>query len=254
MTPELAYFHKDKCSDSSVLCILSVVFSIKDTFFHWRRMALLCFFAISMLYPLLNIQGWIKAANQWWQWQIFMQPSSFGASSYSFARACNELAKSLHHADRRKLSIERIFITSHTFLLYNLGSIIRLHFQCSKARYKRSTRTSIKEKLGFLLLAFFHLDIHTPTIHTESQISEIITHEKTHARQCHSVDVLIQRDHVYLLLVQSIYLADETGSQKKPRIHGRSPCIRARGMILKIIPKLLHLLGWHIDSYWQFIK
>ena len=35
-----------------------------------------------------------------------------------------------------------------------------------------------------------------------------------------------QRDNVYLLLVQSIYLADETGSQRKPRIHGRSPCIR----------------------------
>ncbi|MCD8182519.1 MAG: hypothetical protein LUE99_04830 [Bacteroides sp.] len=36
-------------------------FFYKDTFFGWRRTALLCFFAISSVYPLLNIQTWITA-------------------------------------------------------------------------------------------------------------------------------------------------------------------------------------------------
>ena len=76
MTPELAYFLKINVAIALFYAFYRLFFH-KDTFFHWRRMALLCFFAISMLYPLLNIQGWIKLTNQWWQWQIFMQPSCF---------------------------------------------------------------------------------------------------------------------------------------------------------------------------------
>ena len=35
------------------------LFFYKDTFFGWRRAALLCFFAVSAAVPLLNIQTWI---------------------------------------------------------------------------------------------------------------------------------------------------------------------------------------------------
>ena len=35
------------------------LFFYKDTFFGWRRTALLCFFAVSAAIPLLNIQTWI---------------------------------------------------------------------------------------------------------------------------------------------------------------------------------------------------
>ena len=35
------------------------LFFYKDTFFAWRRTALLCFFAVSTAVPLLNIQHWI---------------------------------------------------------------------------------------------------------------------------------------------------------------------------------------------------
>ena len=60
MTPELAYFLKINVAIALFYAFYRLFFH-KDTFFHWRRMALLCFFAISLLYPLLNIQGWIKA-------------------------------------------------------------------------------------------------------------------------------------------------------------------------------------------------
>ena len=35
------------------------LFFYKDTFFTWRRTALLCFFGVSVLVPLFNIQTWI---------------------------------------------------------------------------------------------------------------------------------------------------------------------------------------------------
>lgn len=36
------------------------LFFYKDTFFGWRRTALLCFFAVSVIVPLLDIQNWIE--------------------------------------------------------------------------------------------------------------------------------------------------------------------------------------------------
>ena len=59
MTPELAYFLKINVAIALFYAFYRLFFH-KDTFFHWRRTALLCFFGISLLYPLLNIQEWIK--------------------------------------------------------------------------------------------------------------------------------------------------------------------------------------------------
>ena len=53
----------------------------------------------------------------------------------------------------------------------------------------RITCTHIEERYRTLFL--LPLDIHTSGIATESEISEIITHEETHARQYHSADVLV---------------------------------------------------------------
>lgn len=36
------------------------LFCCRDTFFRWRRMALLSFLFLSFLYPLMDIQQWIK--------------------------------------------------------------------------------------------------------------------------------------------------------------------------------------------------
>ena len=37
------------------------LFCQRDTFFHWRRFALLSFIAISFLYPLMDIQEWVQS-------------------------------------------------------------------------------------------------------------------------------------------------------------------------------------------------
>ena len=49
MTPELAYFLKINVAIALFYAFYRLFFH-KDTFFHWRRIALLCFFAISLLY------------------------------------------------------------------------------------------------------------------------------------------------------------------------------------------------------------
>ena len=76
----------------------------------------------------------------------------------------------------------------HT-LLIQLGSIIRLHFLCPKSTIQGSRVHILKKGTGPFF--FLSLDIHTPGIAYGTEISEIITHEETHARQYHSADVLI---------------------------------------------------------------
>ena len=51
----LAYFLKINVAIALFYAFYRLFF-YKDTFFTWRRAALLCFFAVSAVYPLLNIQ------------------------------------------------------------------------------------------------------------------------------------------------------------------------------------------------------
>ena len=79
-----------------------------------------------------------------------------------------------------------LLLTARFFV--QLGSIIRLHFQCSKSNIQGVRVHLLKKETG--PFSFFHWIFIHPQSHTESEISEIITHEETHARQYHSVDVL----------------------------------------------------------------
>ena len=60
MTPELAYFLKINIAIALFYAFYRLFF-YRDTFFQWRRTALLCFLVISPLYPVLNIQEWIRS-------------------------------------------------------------------------------------------------------------------------------------------------------------------------------------------------
>ena len=93
MTPELAYFLKINVAIALFYAFYRLFFH-KDTFFHWRRIALLCFFAISLLYPLLNIEGWIKAHEPMVAMADLMQQSYFRNKSLPFHKKQRLIGKS----------------------------------------------------------------------------------------------------------------------------------------------------------------
>ncbi|WP_217931104.1 M56 family metallopeptidase [Bacteroides caecimuris] len=186
MTPELAYFLKINVAIALFYAFYRLFFH-KDTFFHWRRMALLCFFAISLLYPLLNIQGWIKAH----------EPMVAMADLYATILLPEQLVtptqETVINWQEVIMQFAKIIYWSGMLLLtarffIQLGSIIRLHFQCSKSNIQGVRVHLLKKETG--PFSFFHWIFIHPQSHTKSEISEIITHEETHARQYHSVDVL----------------------------------------------------------------
>ena len=73
--------------------------------------------------------------------------------------------------------------------LIQLGSIIHLHIRCRKSTVQGVRVHLLKRENG--PFSFFRWIFIHPQSHTESEISEIITHEETHARQYHSIDVLL---------------------------------------------------------------
>ena len=187
MTPELAYFLKINVAIALFYAFYRLFFH-KDTFFQWRRIALLCFFAVSLLYPLLNIQGWIKAHEPMVAmadlYATIILPEAVVTVPQETALSSQELITRII----KVIYLSGVLLLTARFLL-QLGSIIRLHFRCTRKMIQGVNVHILKKEAG--PFSFFHWIFIHPQSHTESEISEIITHEETHARQYHSIDVLI---------------------------------------------------------------
>lgn len=57
--PELIYMLKVNIGIALFYAFYKL-FCCRDTFFQWRRIALLSFLALSFLYPLMDMQAWMK--------------------------------------------------------------------------------------------------------------------------------------------------------------------------------------------------
>ena len=176
MTPELAYFLKINVAIALFYAFYRLFFH-KDTFFHWRRTALLCFFGISLLYPLLNIQEWIKE----------QEPMVAMADLY----ATIILPEQIIEAPQETTANWQELIPQILGFIYWTGVLLlALRFLIQLGSIIQGSRIHILKK-GTGPFSFFHWIFIHPESHTESEISEIITHEETHARQYHSADVLV---------------------------------------------------------------
>ena len=153
MTPELAYFLKINVAIALFYAFYRLFFH-KDTFFHWRRIALLCFFAISLLYPLLNIEGWIKAH----------EPMVAMADLYATIILPEQVVTIPQETEINWQELIKLL----TGIIYWSGVLLltaRYHataFSMFQKPIERSACTPIKERSRTVL--FFSLDIHTPTV------------------------------------------------------------------------------------------
>lgn len=163
------------------------LFFYKDTFFGWRRTALLCFFAVSAAVPLLNIQTWITE----------QEPMVAMADLYASV-VLPELTVGTEAAPADWKSI----ISGYANIAYwgivallmirlvmQLAGIIRLACRCRKIQIGNTSIHLLPKADG--PFSFFHWIFIHPSSHTEEEFNEILTHEQTHARQWHSIDVII---------------------------------------------------------------
>ena len=74
-------------------------------------------------------------------------------------------------------------------LIMQLAGIIRLTCRCRKIQIGNTSIHLLPKADG--PFSFFHWIFIHPSSHTEEEFNEILTHEQTHARQWHSIDVII---------------------------------------------------------------
>lgn len=163
------------------------LFFYKDTFFAWRRTALLCFFAVSAAVPLLDIQQWI----------VQQEPMAAMADLYA-AVVLPELTLTLTpqpETDWRQLVADGIVFAYWLVaallalrFLFQLAGIVRLARRCPTQKIDGTTVHLLPCPEG--PFSFFRWIFVCPDAHTGDELHEILTHERTHARQWHSIDVL----------------------------------------------------------------
>lgn len=163
------------------------LFFYKDTFFAWRRTALLCFFAVSAAVPLLDIQQWI----------VQQEPMAAMADLYA-AVVLPELTLTLTpqpETDWRQLVADGIVVAYWLVaallalrFLVQLAGIVRLARRCPTQKIDGTTVHLLPRAEG--PFSFFRWIFVCPDAHTGDELHEILTHERTHARQWHSIDVL----------------------------------------------------------------
>lgn len=186
MSPDMIYFMK---VNAAILFFYAFyrLFFYNDTFFRLRRTTLIGLLLVAVVYPLPDFSGWMKEINT----------VTEAATVYSAM-----LPEVIVSAGKTTTAAPSGWLLQSAFLLYlagvavlgirfavQLGSILILSVQCKT--------TSINGVYVHLLnhpagpFSFFHLIfIHLPS-HTEQEVDEILTHEMTHVRQWHSLDVIL---------------------------------------------------------------
>ena len=165
------------------------LFCQRDTFFLWRRFALLSFLGISFLYPLFDIQDWVME-----------QPAIYELADYYTVLMNTEevtaAAPVVYEAPQRPN-----LLTLCTYLYYigvlvmSLRFIIQLVSIC-RIRWKGQVvylngQRIISLPSEFNPFSFFGwIFLYLPQLEEDSR-EEILMHEQTHARQWHSVDVIV---------------------------------------------------------------
>ena len=165
------------------------LFCQRDTFFQWRRFALLSFLGISFIYPLLDIQDWVME-----------QPAIYElADYYTVLMNTEEIAATApvaYEAPQRPdlltlctyLYYIGVMVMSFRFII-QLVSICYIRWK-GQVVYLNDQRIISLPSEANPFSFFGWIFLYLPQLEEDSR-EEILMHEQTHARQWHSVDVIV---------------------------------------------------------------
>lgn len=162
------------------------LFFYKDTFFAWRRTALMCFFAVSAAVPLFNIQTWI----------VQQEPMVAMADLYAAVVLPEITLTPQPQMDWKQLLVQGIGIVYWLVVallalrfVVQLAGIFRLARRCPVQEIDGTTVHLLPHAEG--PFSFFRWIFVCPGAHSREELNEILTHERTHVCQWHSIDVLV---------------------------------------------------------------
>lgn len=154
----------------------------RDTFFGWRRAALLMLMAAAVLLPAVDLSSWVAShettASLSEVYREVMLPTVTVVGDGGRFPWWNLLTL--------------IYIIGVAALAarmaWQLAEIVRLRMSCEQAEGQREFYLINDDTCPF---SFFRWIFVNPAAQTEEQLREIMTHETAHVEQWHSVDIIL---------------------------------------------------------------
>ena len=161
------------------------LFFYRDTFFNYRRATLLCILVVSALAPLPWMQLWMGSlppvqAVGTFTTEVLLPEFVVTPKTGSTGITLLQVAAWIYGIGVCLL-VGRIGI--------QLGAIARLTRRCPRMELNGMAVRALPK--GEAPFSFFRRIFVCPTDHTPEELDEILAHEQTHARQIHSLDVVM---------------------------------------------------------------
>ena len=161
------------------------LFFYRDTFFNYRRATLLCILVVSALAPLPWMQLWMGSlppvqAVGTFTTEVLLPEFVVTPKTGSTGVTLLQVAAWIYGIGVCLL-MGRIGI--------QLGAIARLTRRCPLMELNGMAVRALPK--GEAPFSFFRRIFVCPTDHTPGELDEILAHEQTHARQIHSLDVVM---------------------------------------------------------------
>lgn len=171
-----------------ILAVLYVFYRLlfyRDTFFGLRRILLLSIIAVSVVLPLPAFQAWVEGMM-----------SAEAAEVFAAGGLLPEVVVT-PALEREGVSWQYWlgcgYVAGICLLVGRIGmqwaAIARLSRRCPPTEVEGVCVRSLPQ--GQAPFSFFHRIFVCPQAHSAEELREILAHEQTHARQAHSVDVLM---------------------------------------------------------------
>tara|TARA_R110000868_G_scaffold410923_3_gene700947 strand:- start:5326 stop:7383 length:2058 start_codon:yes stop_codon:yes gene_type:complete len=166
---------------SAIVAIFYVCYKLflqRDTFFEHNRWFLLFGLVTSFLVPFFVIPNYIEYV-----------PTEIAILSYENISVTNETEKAFNILDYFPLIYGLgvlCFLIRFLIQLSSLSVVIFKNENVKDGRY-----TFVKTNKNISPFSFFNWIVYNPTNFTKTDLDQIITHEKAHANQFHSIDILL---------------------------------------------------------------
>ena len=181
MNDALMYFLKVNVAIALFYLFFRLEF-YNDTFWKTRRFYLVFSILLSAMYPFISFTDWLEK----------QEPMQVIVLGYTQLQEIT-----ITPQPTSKLTVENILLAVYALvsavllvkMLVQLVSILRWKWKGEKQLLQEIEIISVKEKIT--PFSFFNMIFINPVLHNEQDTTQILTHELTHARQMHSLDVLL---------------------------------------------------------------
>ena len=179
MEPILSYFTQSALISGGFLAIYHL-FLKRDTFFTENRVFLLAGLVLSLTFPLIKIQRTIVTAKP-----IFVNTSGASTSVHTITDSGSWLTL--------ESMLLAIYILVCTFMLVRflvqLGSLKKLAANAKTWKERPFLHVETEKKIS--PFSFFNYIFYNPSLFSPTELDTVLIHEKVHARQYHTLDILL---------------------------------------------------------------